>query len=345
MPYSSSQASAAHAVPLTAPRQAGPDLSGPIDLVRAELDAVNRCIAHHLESDVALIRQLGAYIINSGGKRLRPMTLLLSSNAFAGDGATATKLAAVVEFIHTATLLHDDVVDRSELRRGQSSANHVWGNEASVLVGDFLYSRSFEMMVEVGDMRVMEVMAKATNTIAEGEVMQLLNSHSAGVDESQYLETIRRKTATLFQAAAQLGPVIAGQSAEVQHDLAKYGLHLGIAFQLIDDVLDYSAKTEDIGKNIGDDLAEGKPTLPVIHSMIESGPAQRELLQAAIEAGAREKIDAVLDAIESTGSLAYTSRRAKEQARFARQALSSIPDSPYQRALLELADFAVDRAY
>jgi len=345
MPFSSSQTSAAHAVPLTAPQQAGPDLCGPIDLVRVELEAVNRCIAQYLESDVALIRQLGAYIINCGGKRLRPMTLLLSAKAFSGDGATCTKLAAVVEFIHTATLLHDDVVDRSELRRGQTSANHVWGNEASILVGDFLYSRSFEMMVEVGDMRVMEVMAKATNTIAEGEVMQLLNSHSVTVDEAQYLETIRRKTATLFQAAAQLGPVIAGESAEVQHALADYGLHLGIAFQLIDDVLDYSAKTEDIGKNIGDDLAEGKPTLPVIHSMVESDPAQQELLRDAIEAGSRENINAVLHAIESTGSLAYTARRAREQAQIAQQALSTIPDSPYQRALLELADFAVDRAY
>jgi len=339
-----SQAGAAHAVPLTTHERPRAEAAF-IDLVGADMEAVNRCISEHLDSDVALIRSVGAYIIYNGGKRLRPLTLLLSAKAFRYTGDAHIILAAALEFIHTATLLHDDVVDKSKLRRGRASANEVWGNDASVLVGDFLYSRSFEMMVEVGSMVVMEVMAKATNTIAEGEVMQLMNCHSPGVSETQYLETIRRKTATLFEAAAQLGAVISDQPSEMKHSLAKYGLHLGIAFQLIDDVLDYSAKSEDIGKNVGDDLAEGKPTLPVIHAMIEGAPAQQRLLRNAIAYGGRDEIGAVLDAIERTGSLAYTSRRAKEQARLAQQALSRLPDSAHRQALLDLADFAVEREY
>jgi octaprenyl-diphosphate synthase len=314
-------------------------------LVRDDLLAVNREIQDRLQSKVALINQLSAYIVNSGGKRLRPIVVLLGSKASGYTGQDHTKLAAIIEFIHTATLLHDDVVDASEMRRGHSTANAIWGNEASVLVGDFLYSRAFEMMVEVNNMRVMEILARTTNMIAEGEVMQLLNCHNPDTTEAHYIQVIRSKTAKLFEAAAQLGAVVAGQDKDIQAKMATYGMHLGTAFQLIDDVLDYSRDNSALGKNIGDDLAEGKPTLPLIHALHKSDESQRRLLRTVIECGGLDRIDDVVAAIESTGSIAYTARRAEDEADLARQAIATIPDSPCKQALLDLAHFSVHRDY
>lgn len=314
-------------------------------LIKEDRQAVDQEIDRRLRSDIALINQLSGYIINSGGKRLRPIILLLSSKALAYRGGGHILLATIIEFIHTATLLHDDVVDASQLRRGRSTANQVWGNEASVLVGDFLYSRAFEMMVEVGSLRVMEILAKTTNTIAEGEVMQLMNCHDPDITEAHYLTVVRSKTAKLFEAAAQLGAVLSNQTPSVEAAMAAYGTHLGTAFQLIDDVLDYESDSRTLGKNIGDDLAEGKPTLPLIQALRAGDAAQRQLLRAAIKSGGREHIQAVITAIESTGSIAYTARRAETEAMLAKQALSSIPDSPYKQALLELAHFSVHRTH
>ena len=312
-------------------------------LARADMQGVDREIHEKLASDVALINQLGHHLISSGGKRLRPLIVLLAARAFGYGGREHVKLAAIVEFIHTATLLHDDVVDASELRRGQSTANSIWGNEASVLVGDFLYSRAFEMMVEVNDMRVMAILANTTNTIARGEVLQLLNCHDPQTTEERYLEVIHGKTAKLFEAAARLGAVINRQNGATEAAMADYGRHLGIAFQLIDDALDYGRHNEALGKNIGDDLAEGKPTLPLIHALRHGTAAQQTLIHQAIEQGGLEHIEAVIAAIESAGSLAYTARRAGEEAGLARKALSPIPDSPYKQALDDLAYFSVHR--
>lgn len=314
-------------------------------LIKKDREAVNQEINRRLRSDIALVNQLSGYIINSGGKRLRPIILLLSSKALAYPGEAHILLATIIEFIHTATLLHDDVVDASQLRRGRSTANQVWGNEASVLVGDFLYSRAFEMMVEVGSLRVMEILAKTTNTIAEGEVMQLMNCHDPDITEAHYLKVVRSKTAKLFEAAAQLGAVLSQQPVVIEAAMAAYGVHLGTAFQLIDDVLDYESDSQTLGKNIGDDLAEGKPTLPLIHALRAGDAAQCQLLRTAIESGGRENIQAVVAAIESTGSIAYTARRAENEAMLAKQALSTIPDSPYKQALLELAHFSVHRTH
>ena len=314
-------------------------------LARDDLQAVNREIEARLQSDVVLINQMGSYIIHSGGKRLRPVLVLLGSRAFGYEGSAHIRLAAIVEFIHTATLLHDDVVDASEMRRGHITANTIWGNEASVLVGDFLYSRAFEMMVEVGSMRVMEILAHTTNTIAKGEVMQLLNCHDPETTEESYIEVIRSKTAKLFQAAAQLSAVISNQNHAVEQAMAAYGMHLGTAFQLIDDVLDYGRDNHDLGKNIGDDLAEGKPTLPLIYTLRQGNNRQRELIRAAIEEGGLAQIDEVMDAIESTGSITYTARRAEDEASRAIAALAAIPDSPYKQALLDLAQFSAHRNY
>lgn len=307
------------------------------------MTAVDRMIRERLHSDVALIGQLGHYIIGSGGKRLRPIVALLSARAHGYQGHLHVNLAAIVEFIHTATLLHDDVVDGSYLRRGKQTANLVWGNEASVLVGDFLYSRAFQMMVEVRDMRVMEILADATNTIAEGEVMQLVHCHDPETSESRYLDVIRNKTAKLFEAAARLGAVLAGREAESGEAMARFGMHLGTAYQLIDDVLDYSASPEELGKNLGDDLAEGKPTLPLLYAMWRGSPAQAGAIRRAIEQGGREHLDAVLAAIESTGAIAYTARLAEERARNALAELGALPPSRYRDALEALAQFAVQR--
>ena len=314
-------------------------------LVLDDLRAVDREIETRLQSDVALINQMGSYIVHSGGKRLRPVLVLLGSRAFGYTGNAHIRLAAIIEFIHTATLLHDDVVDASELRRGHTTANTIWGNEASVLVGDFLYSRAFEMMVEVGSMRVMEILAHTTNTIAKGEVMQLLNCHDPETTEERYIEVIRNKTAKLFQAAAQLSAVISGQNQQVEEDMASYGMHLGTAFQLVDDALDYGRDNHDLGKNIGDDLAEGKPTLPLIYTLRQGNNRQRELIRAAIEEGGLAQMEEVMDAIESTGSITYTARRAEDEASRATAALATIPDSPYKQALLDLAHFSVHRSY
>jgi len=315
------------------------------ELLAGDLEAVNKLIRHSLSSDVALINQLSHYIINSGGKRLRPMLVLLSANACNYRGSQHINLAAVIEFIHTATLLHDDVVDASQLRRGNMTANAVWGNEASVLVGDFLYSRAFEMMVNANDMRIMEIMSHTTNTIAEGEVLQLLNCHDAETTESRYMDVISRKTARLFEAAAQIGAVLGQQDETIETALASYGLHLGIAFQLIDDVLDYSASPEDTGKNLGDDLAEGKPTLPLIHAIHKGTPSQAQLIRKAIENGGHDNMQAVCAVIETTGAIPYTAQAAKREAGLATAALEPLPESAYKDALYTLAEFSVSRRY
>lgn len=319
------------------------DIQAVYTLVADDMRAVNDLIVTRMRSEVALINQMGQYIINSGGKRLRPILVLLSARAFGYGGRHHISLSAVVEFIHTATLLHDDVVDASELRRGHETANSIWGNEASVLVGDFLYSRAFEMMVEVGNMDVMEIMSHATNTIAEGEVLQLLNCHDASTTEKRYLEVIRSKTAKLFEAAAELGAVISDKGAAEQQAMRNYGIHLGTAFQLIDDVLDYSASPEQIGKNIGDDLAEGKPTLPLIYAMRHGTMAQSAFIRQAIAEGGRDTIAQVIQAIESTGAIAYTARAAQRETERAMAALEAIPSSPYKDAMYALAAFAVKR--
>ena len=307
--------------------------------------AVDDVIRRRLESEVALVRRIAEYIVGSGGKRLRPALVLLSAGAFGYRGTQQHELAAVVEFIHTATLLHDDVVDQSELRRGRKTANAEFGNAASVLVGDFLYSRAFQMMVGVGSMRVMEVLADATNTIAEGEVLQLLNAHNASIGEAEYLNVIRRKTAKLFEAAAQIGAILGGASATVEQGLARYGMHLGTAFQLVDDVLDYSGDSRDTGKNLGDDLNEGKPTLPLIHAMQRGTAQQVALVRRAIEEGGREDFEVVLDAIVASGALAYARERANDESQMAIDALAPLASSTYKQSLLELARFAVERNY
>ncbi|MBL3600175.1 MAG: octaprenyl diphosphate synthase [gamma proteobacterium endosymbiont of Lamellibrachia anaximandri] len=319
------------------------DLKAISELIADDMQAVNQTILSNLKSDVVLINQIGAYIVNSGGKRLRPQIVLLAAQACGYNGQDHIDLAAIIEFIHTATLLHDDVVDGSDLRRNQETANAVWGNEASVLVGDFLYSRSFEMMVSVGQMRVMDVLSHATNRIAEGEVLQLLNCNNPETTEADYMEVIKRKTATLFEAGARLGGVITGASPEQEKAMADYGLHLGIAFQLVDDSLDYNSSNEDIGKNIGDDLAEGKPTLPLLQAIKVGSETQRKKLQEIIEKGGLDEIDFVMEAIRATDAIAYTENMAQEEAQKAKAALEAIPPSPYRDALAALADFSVSR--
>ena len=335
-------------IAITEPASQVVDVKSIVDLVSSEMTMVNSIIETNLNSEVALINQLGAYIIHAGGKRLRPVALLLSAKACDSDLADLHKqtlLAAIVEFIHTATLLHDDVVDESELRRGRETANEVFGNAASVLVGDYLYSRAFQMMVEVGSMRVMEILSHTTNQIAEGEVMQLINCGSADTTEQQYMDTIQSKTAILFEAATQLGAVITKQASPVEKAMAAYGLHLGTAFQLMDDILDYTADTEKMGKNVGDDLAEGKPTLPIINAIQRCSGEERDLLVDAITHANRKNLASVLEVIEKTGSLAYTARVAHEQAKLAQESLSILADSEYKMALLNLAEFSVERAY
>ncbi|WP_295584804.1 polyprenyl synthetase family protein [uncultured Lamprocystis sp.] len=307
--------------------------------------SVDALIVRRLRSDVVLINQIGHYIVNSGGKRLRPLSVLLAARTCGYSGAHHIDMAAVIEFIHTATLLHDDVVDSSELRRNQETANVVWGNEASVLVGDFLYSRAFEMMVDVGNMRIMEILAHATNRIAEGEVLQLLNTKDPDTNEARYMEVIVRKTATLFEAGTRLGAVLAESPDFVETAMADYGRHLGIAFQLIDDALDYDTGNAELGKNVGDDLDEGKPTLPVLRAMQVGTAEQRQLLREAIERGGRERIDDVIRAIASTDAIQYTTQLALDHARLAREALSALPSSDAADALAALADFAVSRTH
>jgi octaprenyl-diphosphate synthase len=305
--------------------------------------AVDQVIRARLHSDVALVSQVGEYIISSGGKRLRPALVILSAQAFGYQGKQHHDLAAVVEFIHTATLLHDDVVDESELRRGRETANALFGNAASVLVGDFLYSRAFQMMVEANDMRVMQTLADATNVIAEGEVLQLLNCNNADVDADSYLQVIHRKTAKLFEAAMRLGAILGKQDLITEAAAARYGMHLGTAFQLVDDVLDYSGDAQEIGKNLGDDLAEGKPTLPLIYAMQHGTPAQAKVIREAIEQGDIKRFDEVLQIVQQTGALAYTRQQAQREADLARAELASVPDSQYKNSLLKLAELAASR--
>lgn len=315
------------------------------ELIADDMRAVDQRIQQQLHSEVALINQLGAYIINSGGKRLRPVIVLLAARACGYTKDQHIDAATIIEFIHTATLLHDDVVDSSDMRRGRETANVIWGNESSVLVGDFLYSRSFQMMVDVGSMRVMEILANTTNTIAEGEVMQLLNCHDPDTTEECYMEVIRNKTAKLFEAAAQVGAVLAGRPQQDELALTRYGRHLGTAFQLIDDALDYSESSAKIGKNIGDDLAEGKPTLPLIYAMRRGAAEDVLIIRSAIEQGGRENIDRVTKTIESTEAIAYTAHLARQEADRAIDALSSIPRSPHRDALIGLAEFSVNRKF
>jgi octaprenyl-diphosphate synthase len=314
-------------------------------LVTDEMEGMDALIRTSLQSDVALINQLSHYIINSGGKRLRPMLVLLAANACRYQGDQHINLATVIEFIHTATLLHDDVVDASQLRRGNMTANAVWGNEASVLVGDFLYSRAFEMMVTANNMRIMEIMSHTTNTIAEGEVLQLLNCHDAETTELRYMDVVSRKTARLFEAAARIGAVLGQQPEIIESALASYGLHLGVAFQLIDDVLDYSASPEDTGKNLGDDLAEGKPTLPLIHALHRGTPSQAKLIRKAIENGGHDNMQAVCAIIEATGGIPYTAKAAQREADLAIEALAPLPESVYRDGLYRLAEFSVQRRF
>ncbi|HEY5799933.1 MAG TPA: octaprenyl diphosphate synthase [Burkholderiaceae bacterium] len=317
------------------------------DPIAADMTAVNAVIRRQLYSDVSLVNQIGEYIIGAGGKRLRPVLVVLMANAHEIRGAAKAeahhKLAAIVEFIHTATLLHDDVVDESDLRRGRQTANALFGNGASVLVGDFLYSRAFQMMVGLDDIRIMRILADATNVIAEGEVLQLLNMHDPDVTEEQYLQVIRSKTAKLFEAAAQLGALAAGADEAAIEAAAEYGRSLGTAFQLIDDVLDYSGKQDEIGKTVGDDLREGKPTLPLIYLMQHGTDAQKELVRSCILQGDEQHFDEILAAITDCGALAYTRTQAETASARAIASLAALPDNQYKQALLQLAHFAVDR--
>lgn len=315
------------------------------ELTREEAKAVDRLIIDSLSSDVVLINQMGHYIVGSGGKRLRPMLLLLAGKALGTITENHLTLAAVIEFIHTATLLHDDVVDESDLRRGKESANAVWGNAASVLVGDYLYSSAFEMMVRTGNMRVMEILSGTTTAIAEGEVLQLLNCNNPETTESQYLEVIGRKTAILFSAATRLAAVVSGVELEIEEGLAQYGQHLGIAFQLIDDALDYTSNKEEMGKNLGDDLAEGKPTLPLIHAIENNNTEDAAIIIDAIRNGNRDAFDKIYEIVQKSKSIAYTEICAEQQAQNAIDALKVLPDSKYKEALVMLAKFSVQRNY
>ncbi|MCC7326080.1 MAG: polyprenyl synthetase family protein [Burkholderiales bacterium] len=307
--------------------------------------AVDRVLRDSLDSDVVLIRQVAEYIVGGGGKRLRPALLLLAAGATGYRGAEQHTLAAVIEMIHTATLLHDDVVDESDMRRGHATANAEFGNAASVLVGDFLYSRAFQMMVRLSRMRVLEIMAEATNAIAEGEVLQLMNAGNADLNEHAYLEVIRRKTARLFEAAARLGAVLGNADAATEDALARYGMHLGTAFQLVDDILDYSGDAQAIGKNLGDDLAEGKTTLPLIHALATGSADDAAIIRHAVTGGGLTDFAPVMAALERTGALAYARNRADAEVRQAADCLAGLPDTAHRKSLLELTSFATRRTY
>ena len=341
----SSSASTPHLSAVGPASNEAPDIDAIRSLVHEHMNAVDHRIHESLRSDVALVNDISGYIVNSGGKRLRPMLVLLSAEAMGYQGRSHIDLAAIIEFIHTATLLHDDVVDASALRRGKDTANAIWGNEASVLVGDFLYSRAFQMMVQVGSMRVMEIMAETTNVIAEGEVLQLLNCHDPETTEQRYLEVIRSKTAKLFEAGSMVGAVLATRSTRDERAMAAYGLHLGTAYQLVDDMLDYCGAADHIGKNVGDDLAEGKPTLPLIHGIRNGSPTEAELIKTAIREGDLSLIEQVVDVVESTGGIAYTARAARLEVDRALEALADVPGSRFKQGLQHLAEFAVSRTY
>jgi octaprenyl-diphosphate synthase len=311
--------------------------------ITEDMQAVDRTIQEHLTSEVALINTIGAYIVTGGGKRLRPALLLLVAQALGFRGPQQHVMAAVVELIHTATLLHDDVVDESSLRRGRETSNALFGNSASVLVGDFLYTRAFQMMVSVGNMQILHILADATNVIAEGEVLQLLNMHDPEVDEQRYMQVIRFKTAKLFEAAARIGAVLAGADHDMQEQMALAGRSFGTAFQLIDDLLDYSGHTEELGKNIGDDLREGKPTLPLIVAMQRGTPAQRALIENAIRQGDAGALQDVVTVVQQCGAMQAVRAAAQREIRVAESALQRLDSSPAQRALLDLCAYSLDR--
>ena len=312
-------------------------LETPLSIIAQDMRDVDAVIARRLESGVPLVGTVSRYIISAGGKRLRPALLLLTCGALGYSGEQRFNLAAVVEFIHTATLLHDDVVDDSALRRGSATANETFGNPASVLVGDFLYSRAFQMMVEARNMQIMQVLADATNVIAEGEVLQLMNMHNASLDEAGYLHVIRSKTAKLFEASARVGAILAGASPELEEASAQYGQALGTAFQVIDDVLDYTGNATVMGKNLGDDLREGKATLPLISAMQRGTPSQKALIRSAIETGASEMLQRVLEIVTETGALEFSRQAAAHEAQRAMAAASRLPDGPHAACLVHLA--------
>ncbi|MCB1692572.1 MAG: polyprenyl synthetase family protein [Pseudomonadales bacterium] len=313
------------------------------EAVAADFQAVNALIIDSLSSHVPLVEEISGYLIEAGGKRLRPLLVLLSANACRYNDRDHIKLAAVIEFLHTAMLLHDDVVDASDLRRGRKTVNAAWGNPASVLVGDFLHSRAFEMMVQIGNMRVMEILSTATNTIAEGEVQQLTYVRNPDLTEENYMEVISRKTAMLFQAASHSGAVLAGASEAHEASLRDYGIHLGLAFQLIDDVLDYDGNTENLGKNVGDDLAEGKVTLPLIAAMRGGQPEDAAFIRQAIMNGGVENLSKMADTVKRAGGLQYALSRAEAERDRALESLSGLPDSSFKDAMETLANFAVAR--
>ncbi|WP_419571087.1 octaprenyl diphosphate synthase [Rheinheimera sp.] len=311
-----------------------------------DMTAVNQHIFSQLTSEVALINQLGIYIVNSGGKRLRPLLAVLAARALGYQGEQHVTLATIIEFIHTATLLHDDVVDESMLRRGKETANAVFGNQASVLVGDFLYTRAFQLMVSLDKMQIMQILADATNVIAEGEVLQLMNVNDPQTTEQSYMQVIYCKTAKLFEAATQLAAILANQSNTVVNAMKLYGMHLGTAFQLIDDVLDYQADADELGKNIGDDLAEGKPTLPLIYALRQTSGEEQQLLKDAIEhANGMQHLDRILAILQRTNAFVYTRKIAEQEADKAKSAIAFLPEGPYKQALETLADIAVERSH
>lgn len=313
------------------------------ELAADDRRAVDDLIAASLESDVALVSQVSQYIVASGGKRLRPLVVLLAARALGYQGNQHIRAAAIIEFIHTATLLHDDVVDSSSRRRGKDSANTVFGNQASVLVGDFLYSRAFQMMVDIGDMHVMRILADATNTIAAGEVMQLMNVHDPDTSEDDYRQVIYRKTARLFEAGSQIAAVLCGQDTAIEASMVDYGRHLGTAFQLVDDALDYDASPQELGKNIGDDLAEGKATLPLIYAMQNCSASEKAIIRNAIIEGGLDQLDRITSIIHATGALQYTATRAREAADLAIASLDALPPSEHRQALIQIAELSVQR--
>ncbi|WP_166422194.1 octaprenyl diphosphate synthase [Paraglaciecola sp. 20A4] len=320
------------------------DLDNILSLAEPDMLAVNQLIQKQVNSDVSLINQLGFYIVNSGGKRLRPLLTVLAARALAIENEQHHTLAAIIEFIHTATLLHDDVVDESTMRRGRETANEVFGNQASVLVGDFLYTRSFQMMVTLDSMRVMQILSDATNVIAEGEVLQLMNCNDPNTTEESYMEVIYSKTARLFEAATLLSAVLTKQSVSIENAMQDYGKYLGTAFQLVDDIMDYASDSEEMGKNMGDDLAEGKPTLPLLYAMWNGNAQQAALIKEAIElSNGMDNLAAILHAIEETGALTYTKQQALNASQQAIDALAPIQDSEYKRALIGLAHISVER--
>ena len=314
-------------------------------LVKKDLELIDHFIISQLQSNIPLVEQIIKYILTCGGKRIRPLVLLLSAKALSHVGSQHVDLAAVIELIHTATLLHDDVVDHSTLRRGHKTANTIWGDNTSVLVGDFLYSRAFQIVVDLRNEMVLNVFAKATHFIAEGEIMQLVNCNNPDTSEDWYFEVIQRKTAKLFQVAAQLGAILSSDSSEAIEAMHDYGFHLGMAYQLIDDALDYSLSMSQTGKNIGQDLAEGKVTLPLIYAMRQCNAEDLSLLREAIQSGTTENLPQILDVIASTNAIQYTADAAKLHAQKAKSAINSIVFSPYRKALEDLSDFVVNRTY